>query len=95
MSKTYSIAQARQNLPKLVHEAEAGTSIELTRRGKPVAVVLSLTEYHRLTGLRPDFMTAYRSWREKYDIDHLDLAPDRVFDNLPEPSPGREFSWDP
>jgi prevent-host-death family protein len=94
MSKTYSIAQARQNLPKLVHEAEAGASIELTRRGKPVAVVLSFSEYQRLTGQRPDFMANYRAWREEHDIDNLDLDPDGVFNNLRDPSPGREFSWD-
>ncbi len=94
MSKSYSIAQARQNLPRLVHEAEAGASIELTRRGRPVAVVLSLTEYQRLTGQRPDFMKAYRAWRQEFDIDNLDLDPDGLFDNLRDPSPGPEFSWD-
>ena len=37
MSKQYSIAEARDNFPRVVHEAETGEAVELTRRGKPVA----------------------------------------------------------
>jgi len=94
VSKTYSIAQARQNLPRLVHEAEAGVPVELTRRGKPVAVVVSVHEYQRLTGQRPDFMESYRAWRVEHDVDNLDLDPDEIFGDLRDPSPGREFNWD-
>ena len=36
MSKRYSIADARRNLPSLVDEAESGAEVELTRRGKAV-----------------------------------------------------------
>lgn len=45
----YSIAQARDQLPQLVHTAEQGTPVELTRRGKQVAVILSAKEYDRLS----------------------------------------------
>ncbi|MEW6569314.1 MAG: type II toxin-antitoxin system prevent-host-death family antitoxin, partial [Chloroflexota bacterium] len=41
MTKRYSIAEARQNLAAVVHELERRARIELTRRGKPVAVMLS------------------------------------------------------
>ena len=34
-----SIADARNRLPALVHQAEAGEAVTITRRGKPVAVV--------------------------------------------------------
>jgi prevent-host-death family protein len=44
MSKQYSIAEARRNLPTLVNEVESGTEVELTRRGTPVAVVVSLED---------------------------------------------------
>ena len=44
MAKRYSIAEARSNLSSIVDQAEAGQEIELTRRGKPVAVVVSLRE---------------------------------------------------
>ena len=48
MDDGYSIADARNNLPRLVHMAEDGDAVRLTRRGRPVAVLLSLSEYERL-----------------------------------------------
>lgn len=38
MVKKYSITEARDNFTSVIHEAEKGTQVELTRRGKPVAV---------------------------------------------------------
>lgn len=60
MSRRYSIAEARSNLPAIVDQAAAGQEIELTRRGKPVAVVVSLGEFARLRGERSRFTDAYR-----------------------------------
>jgi antitoxin Phd len=48
MDDGHSIAEARNNLARLVHIAEDGEPVRLTRRGRPVAVILSLTEYERL-----------------------------------------------
>ncbi|HEY4220710.1 MAG TPA: type II toxin-antitoxin system Phd/YefM family antitoxin [Myxococcota bacterium] len=59
-----SIADARDRLPSLVHEVEDGAPVELTRRGRPVAVLVSYLEYQRLLGEGPSFwdaMTAYRT----------------------------------
>jgi prevent-host-death family protein len=51
MSKSYSIAEARDNFAAMVRDIEERVSvIELTRRGKPVAVLLSVGEYRRLSG---------------------------------------------
>ncbi len=50
MSKRYTIAEARHNLAAIVHELERRAHIELTRRGEPVAVLLSMREYRRLAG---------------------------------------------
>jgi prevent-host-death family protein len=60
--KRVSIAEARDNLTGLVHAAEAGVTIELTRRGKPIAVLLAVSEYERLSLGRRDFRTAYRDF---------------------------------
>lgn len=49
MSQQYSIAEAKDRLPKLVHEAEAGAVVEITRRGQAVAVLISTAAYERLT----------------------------------------------
>ena len=41
MDKTYSIAEARNDLSNVVREAEAGRPVTLSRRGRIVAVVVS------------------------------------------------------
>src|SRR4051812_12210118 len=45
-----SIADARDRLASLVHDVEEGPAVEITRRGRPVAVLVSYHEYQRLLG---------------------------------------------
>ena len=52
MEKDYSIAQAKQDLPAIIHEVERTGHARLTRRGRPVAVVLSMAEFERLKSSR-------------------------------------------
>ena len=68
MSKKYSIAEARSNLPAIVDQAEAGMEVELTRRGKPVAVVVSLREFERRRGEGSRFGDAYKKFLKKYSL---------------------------
>ena len=49
MLKQYSIAKARDHFTSLVRTVERESAVELTRRGKPVAVILSIREYERLS----------------------------------------------
>jgi prevent-host-death family protein len=78
MSQRYSIADARISLPAIVDQAEAGERVELTRRGKPVAVVVSLREFERLRGDRPGFRDAYKKFLERYSLDEIGLDDDFV-----------------
>ena len=89
MSGRYSIAEARHDLAAIVHELEGRDLIELTRRGKPVAVMLSLREYRRLTVGREKFWDAYLAFRETVDLSSLGIESD-VFEGVRDPSPGRE-----
>ena len=66
MARRYSIAEARSSLPAIVDQAAAGQAIELTRRGTPVAVVVSLGEFVRLRGERPGFGDAYRHFLQSH-----------------------------
>ncbi len=91
MPKQYSIADARHQLPAIVHDAERGTPIELTRRGKPVAVLISIARWQRLSKGRPDFWKALQEFRRTHDLEALDA--DDVFSNLRDRSPGREVKW--
>jgi len=88
MGKQYSISEARSHLPTLVREVEHGTTVELTRRGKPVAVVLSLREYQRLASAKGDLWNAIEQFRRSIDLSDLDLGPE-YFDALRDRSPGR------
>jgi len=91
MSKQYSIAEARDNFPRVVHEAESGESVELTRRGKPVAVLLSLEEYRRLATGRPSFWEAYEEFRRRHEGSEVET--EDVYADVRDPSAGRSFSW--
>ena len=73
MSQKYSVAEARSHLPTLIDQAQAGQEIELTRRGKPVAVVVSCQDFERLRGNRPRFGNAYKSFLEKYSLEEIGL----------------------
>jgi prevent-host-death family protein len=94
VSKNYSIAEAKNHLPELVREVEQNGPVHLTRRGKPVAVLLSLSAYERLQKGKVDFWEAYLDFRQRYKLDELDLDPDTIFANVRDQSPGREISWE-
>lgn len=89
MPQRMTIADARNHLPQVIHQVERGEPVELTRRGKPVAVILSLDDFERSTYRKKGFLQALEEWREKYDIDRNGLEPEEW---LPprDPSPGRE-----
>lgn len=71
--KQYSIAEGRSDFPTLVKEAEAGFEVKLTRRGKPVAVLVSLGTWERLRGERPPFARAYRDFLSRHALDEVGL----------------------
>jgi prevent-host-death family protein len=76
MAKSYSIASARAKLANIVDEVEAGSEVELTRRGKKVAVVMSAARYARLQGERAAFMTAYETFRATHDLADAGIGAD-------------------
>jgi prevent-host-death family protein len=89
--KTYSVAEARQNFARLIRSAERGKAIEITRRGEPVAVLLSAAEYLALTGERPPFIEALSRLRERLGVEDLGIG-DAEFEGLRDESPGREVA---
>jgi len=91
MSSRYSIAEARSSLPSIVDQAEAGLKIELTRRGKLVAVVVSCREFERLRRDRSRFGEAYRNFLKKYSLEEVGLEDDFAASTR-EKGPGRQVS---
>ncbi len=89
MGKRHSIADARNNLPTLVREAEAGKPIELTRRGESVAVLLGRKEYERLARRSRRFSEAWREFADEIDLSALGIDPDEIFADTRDTQPGR------
>ena len=48
MEEQYTIADAKNKLPSLIHSVETGQAVKLTQHGRPVAVLLSIKDYQRL-----------------------------------------------
>jgi prevent-host-death family protein len=90
-----SIAEAKNALTRLIHEAERGEAIHITRHGKPVAVLLSEEAYEQLKSQeqKTDFWQAIQAWRTQESFDWPELTPEEV-DSWRDRSPGREYSWD-
>jgi prevent-host-death family protein len=88
VTKRYSIAEARASLPTLIDEVQAGNEVELTRRGKPVAVVVSRDAYDRLQSAHVRFRDAYAAFRARFDLADLAGEPD-AFANVRDDSRGR------
>lgn len=91
MAKRYSIADARAHLPDIVDQAAAGQEIHLTRRGTPVAVVLSLRELARLRGEHAGFRDAYRRYLTMHPP--AEVGGDvEVFETTRDRGPGRKVA---
>jgi prevent-host-death family protein len=89
MGKQYSIAEARNHLSEVVHQAESEGPITLTRRGQSVAVLVAEAEFRRLQATRPGFWDAAAAFRESVDL--ADLAITEVYHDIRDRSPGRDL----
>jgi len=92
MPRRYSIAEARNNLAKLVREAETGKQVALTRRGRAVAVLVGRGDYERLVSGPRSFWEAYRVFRREVDLARLAIDPESVFGAVRDRSPGRDVT---
>jgi len=88
MTKTYSVADARARLPDILDEVETGKEVQLTRRGRPVAVVVSSRRYDALRNGRASFAAVYRAFLERHPEGQADLDAE-FFDSLRDRRDGR------
>ena len=89
MQKQFSISEAKNRLPTIIHYVEKGPYIKLTRRGKPVAVLLSIQAYERLSRKHTGFWSAVSEFRRKFDDEEIEIS-DGDFKGLRNLSTGRE-----
>lgn len=91
MNTAYSIAEARHDLARLVHKAESGKVIQLTRYGKPVAVIVSMDEFKCKRKKRTGFWEALQEFNRRYS--HIVIDED-VFANVRDKGTGRPSPWE-
>jgi prevent-host-death family protein len=89
--RSYPVAEARQNLPRLIRDAERGRTVQITRRGEPVAVLLSASGYRALAGEGPSFLATVRALRERHAVERLGIG-EQEFEGLRDLAPGRVVS---
>jgi prevent-host-death family protein len=85
----YSIGEARDHFTSLIHKVEQDAAFELTRRGKPVAVIMSVRQYQQLQAEKSGFLSAFDAFRAKFDIRQLDIQPE-ILRELRDKNEGRE-----
>ncbi|MCH9696779.1 MAG: type II toxin-antitoxin system Phd/YefM family antitoxin [Gammaproteobacteria bacterium] len=91
--KTSTIAEAKNNLSQLIHRLEFDEAIQLTRHGKPVAVMLSEASYQKLSH-KDKSLSLYQSiqhWRNQLDVDSA--LTQTELNNLRASDSGRGFDW--
>ena len=91
MQTQYSIADAKNKLPSIVHSVESGAPVTLTRHGRPVAVLLSIRQYQRLGRTREGFWKALESFRSLLEKEHIQLS-DADFEGLRDDYRGRDVA---
>jgi len=86
----YSIANAKNSLSRIVHEAEEGETVHLTRRGKLVAVLLSAKEYQKMNKKQSSPADALQQFLMNEKHKDVDIDP-TVFEGLRVKSSGRDI----
>jgi prevent-host-death family protein len=79
VTQKYSIAEARAQFAALVHQVEEDGSIQITRRGEVVAVLVSRRDFDRLSSTQGGFYKAVSEFRAAYDVQALEIDP-QIFD---------------
>lgn len=51
MNESISLSEARKNLPELVDSVNSGHTYIMSRRGRELAVLIGIDEYHRLKAI--------------------------------------------
>lgn len=70
-----TIVEGRNKFGAVVKEAEQHP-VEITRRGIPVAVILSMDEYRKLKGESVSFAEAYEAFTAEHDLSTLAISDD-------------------
>lgn len=91
-----AISTLKNHLPEWVHRAEKGDDIQITRHGKPVAVMVSLERYnHAFSTGRGIYNTSLR-WRERHP-DNTGFSAEelqQIYEHTREPHVEKPSVWE-
>jgi prevent-host-death family protein len=88
MTHEFTIAEARNHLSEVVRLAEDEGIVELTRRGRPVALVVSTGEFARLCSQPREPFGFLAELRAAHKVDENGLEPGDL-DAVRDSDPGR------
>lgn len=78
----FSIAEAKARFAEVVGQAEQGSPVRITRRGKPVVVMLSEQEYAKLLQPQGGWFSFGQQWRQAMQAQGLDFLSDEELSGL-------------
>lgn len=78
MQRSYSIAVVRSKLAEIIDEVEGGEDVEIVRRGKKVAVLVSPARYARIAGEKTAFGDAYDAFMKGRDPKTFGFEPEEI-----------------
>ena len=88
-SKTvFTIAEAKNRLPKLIHNSEKEGIISISRHGKIVAYIICEKDFKKIIKSSNDFYSKLKEFREKNTLDNVS-----IWDNIRDKTPGREVQF--
>ena len=94
--KEATIRDAKARLAGWVREVERGQRVRLTRRGKPVAVLVSERDFARLVAAaspRADFLRFLQGWRREMIAKGIPFADRRELAAMRDRRPARRSSF--
>jgi prevent-host-death family protein len=91
MAKRMTTAEARRDWAKVLHSAERGHAVEVTRNGQPVAAVISIEQYRELQRAKSGTLADVIAWREA-NVDPRDLEGPDPWKDVRDRSPGRDVA---
>lgn len=92
MEDQYTIADAKNKLPAIIHSVETGQAVKLTRHGRPVAVLMSIKDYQRFNRKKEGYWSALNSWRKNVENEVI-VVTGEEFENIRDDSSGREVDF--
>ncbi|VAX09436.1 hypothetical protein MNBD_GAMMA26-133 [hydrothermal vent metagenome] len=89
-----TISHLKNHLPEIVHHAEAGQDIQITRHGQTVAVIVSLKRYNSAFSSGKGIFNTYLRWRDLHPEAGGFSAKELEEMRIREPYQSSNASWD-